>query len=676
MPLYEDRFQEIYDEALKRGSVTVNRSHVIVVGQDGVGKSCLVDSLLNRPFERNKASTEGAVVEMTHTAARGWKATDSKDHLDSLVAQGCYRMKRQMSESKSTQESSSDFSKQSKDLDTELDESDDAEEAEILPESKNSPEMTSPDEVINNDLKAVGLEAKTLTPDQQRLVHRYLEDKPSEEELRRRALGVRDIWDLGGQEVYLATHSALMPDNTTFGLTIYMVVMDISKSLSKKVQSFHRSSDGKVINQTNELGWICTNGDFPLYWFGSITAAHEETKIGEHWLGRDEDVRPPPVFAIGSHRDVLDIDKERFSDSASVKEWLSEQERLFEQLLSDSEFVKHIVLPKKRGVKEDDDVFREMAHFVNRIFLIDNSVSGSESPCNGVNEIRDRVDRMTMTYWKGMKKQPLYWVYLERLLFRWSKDMKTVVAKVDEIADLAQYLAICNISSHDEVEVALKYLANVGSILYYPEVDGLKDVVFTSPEWVIKALSAFVTAAEPGPLMEPKWRILKKSGVMSNDLMKYRLKQMRVALSYDLKVANQEQIEDENRLIVRLLELLDVITPVEGSPQIEFYVPSMLRTPFLPSPTHWESLSNSQPSARHGLPAPLIVLPKKLKFVPECLFFRLITRFLKVYPSKPRLSRHQCIFLAQDKDSSVEGIRPMFTIKATTIHVSCILFYS
>ena len=57
MSLYhesDNSFQEIYDEALKRGSVTVNRSRLIVVGQDRAGKSCLVDSLLNRPFEINK----------------------------------------------------------------------------------------------------------------------------------------------------------------------------------------------------------------------------------------------------------------------------------------------------------------------------------------------------------------------------------------------------------------------------------------------------------------------------------------------------------------------------------------------------------------------------------------------------------------------------------------------
>ncbi|XP_065831585.1 uncharacterized protein [Oscarella lobularis] len=642
----ESHLQEIYDEALKRGSVTVNRSRVIVSGQDGVGKSCLVDSLLDRPFERDKASTEGAAVAMTHTATSGWVATDSKDHLDPLIAQGVYyRMNQQQSPSHDSSPELPLAVKPSQDYipvaGSAIAEAEGSGLRTSTPEVDSAPSL----DALRNDLKAVGIEAKTLTPNQQELVSTFLKDRPSEDDLKRESLGVRDIWDLGGQEIYLATHSALMPENRTFCLTMYMVVMDISKSLSEKAESFHRSSDGKVRDLTNEMGWIRTNGDFPFYWFGSITAAHEERTRGDHWLGEDEEVDPPPVFAIGTHRDVLNSDKERFPDSATVNKWLLKQGNLIEQLLEDSEFVRHIVLPKKHDDLSDDENFREMIHFVKRIFLIDNSVSGSTSPCKTANEIRKRVDRMTSTYWKRQQRQPLFWVYLEILLFRWKEAMKTVVAKVDEIVKLAQHRSICNISSRDEVLAALKYLANVGAILYYPEVDDLEDVIFTSPTWVIKALSAFVTAAKPGPNMEPKWNILKQKGVMSKDLMDYRLNQMRKAIDF----ATDADHKDENRLIVRLLQLLDVITPVAGSPPNEFYVPSMLNPFFLYPRTYWEGHSRSPP-----YPAPLIVIPMKLKFFPECLYFRLVTRFLKLYPKNPELSRHQCVFLVEDKCSTAE----------------------
>ena len=652
-----DHSQEIYDEALKHGFVTVNRSRVIVAGQDGAGKSCFVDSLLNRPFKKDRESTEGAAVELTHTATNGWVATERGDHLDPLIAEGVYRMNQQpsSSSSKSVQES--------KDLDAQETEADKSERYYGSSTAVDTVKPTPAVITLAEKLKAVGIEAKTLTPNQQRLASSFLADKPSEEDLTKKIVSIRDIWDLGGQEIYLATHSALIPDSKEFGLCMYMIVMDISKSLSAKAESFCRSIDGegRKKKQSIDLSWIRTNGDFPLYWFGSITAAHEDTSSGDHQLGQDEEVAYPPVFAIGSHRDVLDNDKERFPDSASVKDWLKKQGQLFKQLLKDSDFKQHIVVPKKRGIGEDDDDFREMAHFFKRIFLIDNSVSGSESFCKGVREIRERIDRMTATYWKGMKKkkkQPLYWVYLEILLFRWREVMGKVVANVEEIVKLAQHPTICNISKRDEVLVALKYLANVGAVLFYPEVDGLDDVVFTRPMSVIKCLSAFVTA-ETVPYMKPEWAKLKKNGIMSNKLMTYRLGQMQKSDSASsLTEENKKQIEDDNKRMVKLLELLDVITPVKGSSPTEFYIPSMLKKRFLSSPstTYWEclTLSDSKPRCC-TLPAPLIVIPMKLKFVPECLFFRLITRFLKVYPNKPRLSRHQCIFLAQDEDSPVQG---------------------
>ena len=149
----------------------------------------------------------------------------------------------------------------------------------------------------------------------------------------------------------------------------------------------------------------------------------------------------------------MENEKQRFPDSAK---WLSQQGQRFEELLRDSEFVRHIVLPK-RGAEErkDDEDFREMSHFIQRIFLIDNSASGSGSPCRTVEEIRRRVDRMASTYCRRMQKQPLFWVYLELLLFRWRKSMKTIVARVDEIAEIAQQPKICAISSRDEILAAL-----------------------------------------------------------------------------------------------------------------------------------------------------------------------------------------------------------------------------
>ena len=608
----------MFNEALKHGFVRVDRLRMIVVGQDGAGKSSFVDSLLNRQFEKNKASTEGAAIVMAHTSADGWVPKDGKEHLDFLMAQGC--SERSHSEHEKIAESDP-------------------------PSFGSDVRSTASTESLQSDLKKLETETKTLTANQKLIMKSYFAERQKEGDHSNQSRKVRDIWDLGGQEVFLSTHSALMPDNEKFGLSIYVIVMDVSKALSEKAVSFHRSANGKVTDLTDDLGWIRLNGDFPLYWLGTIKAAYDETKQGNHWLGKDEGVDSPPVFVIGSHRDVLN-DSRRFPDLAAVEEWLQKQANLFDEVikevdLSENGLESRIVLPQADG-----DLVKGV-NFVKKIFLVDNSVSGqSESQCRTVRKIRKLVDLMSAAYNSKMEKMPLFWAYLEKLLFLWEKSMKTVVAKIEEIAQLA---IVCNISKLDEVLEALKYLANVGAILYYPNVDGLREIVYTNPTWVVKALSAFVGAEWHVPNMMTPWKRLKEKGVLSNDLFDRRFEQIRRQVDGQADASGDaERVKFEKEHWKRLLTHLDVIAP-SAAPG-EFFVPSMISPETLKSPNQLDD--NPGVSC---YPGALVIVPTNVKFVPECLFFRLVTRFLRLYPNRPKLFRHRCFFRVQDSNPSVEG---------------------
>ena len=85
----------MYKQALASGSVPINRYRVMVVGQDGAGKSCLIDSFLNRPFKAKNPSTNGVAIHMAVTAAEGkegqntWtEENDKAQHLKDLLAAG------------------------------------------------------------------------------------------------------------------------------------------------------------------------------------------------------------------------------------------------------------------------------------------------------------------------------------------------------------------------------------------------------------------------------------------------------------------------------------------------------------------------------------------------------------------------------------------------------------
>ena len=55
--------QLAYEWALKDGYVTVNRSRILLIGQDRAGKTSLKKSLLGLPFDSKEQSTEGIEVD-------------------------------------------------------------------------------------------------------------------------------------------------------------------------------------------------------------------------------------------------------------------------------------------------------------------------------------------------------------------------------------------------------------------------------------------------------------------------------------------------------------------------------------------------------------------------------------------------------------------------------------
>ena len=75
----------------------------MVVGQDGAGKSCLIDSFLDRPFNAQSPSTDGAAIHMAVTAAKGrvgqhtWREEkcENAQHLDKYLAAGYVITKKQ-----------------------------------------------------------------------------------------------------------------------------------------------------------------------------------------------------------------------------------------------------------------------------------------------------------------------------------------------------------------------------------------------------------------------------------------------------------------------------------------------------------------------------------------------------------------------------------------------------
>ena len=55
--------KQLYEDALKDGSVSVCRARILIIGQDRAGKTSLKKSLLGQPFDPDEQSTDGIEVD-------------------------------------------------------------------------------------------------------------------------------------------------------------------------------------------------------------------------------------------------------------------------------------------------------------------------------------------------------------------------------------------------------------------------------------------------------------------------------------------------------------------------------------------------------------------------------------------------------------------------------------
>ena len=79
-----ERARLVYQRALRDGAVSVQRSRILLIGQDRAGKTSLKKSLIGLPFNRNENSTEGIEVDpsifQVHTdEVKNWQPIDKSE---------------------------------------------------------------------------------------------------------------------------------------------------------------------------------------------------------------------------------------------------------------------------------------------------------------------------------------------------------------------------------------------------------------------------------------------------------------------------------------------------------------------------------------------------------------------------------------------------------------------
>ena len=267
------------------------------------------------------------------------------------------------------------------------------------------------------------------------------------------------FWDCGGQPTFLEILPVFLTFRTTF-----LLHFDASKDLNRKWQSVHHIDgiryDGEEVNMstlTCMLNWMaCVHSHLMKY-------------------GADGSIPDyPRMFCIGTHGDLL-------SDAKK------EQVR--------SELISHYKN-------------KEYAKLVSDTLIIDNTSSGKgESEDPNIEVVRSAIIDITRN--KLIVKTPISWVLFRKVL----EALEENIVSISLAEDVG---AVCNISSKDVPNVLLFY-HDLGSVLYYPQLEGLKEKVIVDPKFFIDALGKIFTF-QSSTTHAREWEIFHQYGILIQPL--------------------------------------------------------------------------------------------------------------------------------------------------------------
>jgi tetratricopeptide (TPR) repeat protein len=645
--------QEIYECAMSDGYVEVERTNIKVLGRDSVGKTCFTDSLADKPFSCEQTSTDTVKVRTMVTSLKSsnpWTdlgESGTTHYVEEAMAKGI--VLHQLSTDRNTLEdekfaaaSTAAGCSVSKRREPIYDPESEgilakltcllpnifsrkrrnsmiASRNQALPECElstrqSSSRVSSSDTELQlaaqSDGDMIRIAAASV-PDEI-LLYNLVEKLLSDPGLLQvgKSLQIVKVWDFPGQALFWPMLVSLLPNEPSpYSHTVYMLLFKMNRLLSDRAHMsvFLDYQHGPL---EQPLHWIELEGDFIRHLLMAIRVSQihppKDSQIFE-----TDGVLSPAVFAVATH-----------ADEEGCQEVEKEQSEVLRQLLEDSGYHDHVVLPRK----DSETMF----------YKVDNTKSGSGTKDESVTEICSRLQKMSHAFFakRGRQLIPLRFMRLEKLIYKVELVLGRGLVKVEMLKQLAKRL--CHILD-EEFIVALKSLTNNAVLFYFPDVVQLNEFVVISPKWLFNAMTAFASVEKPDrrPSVQSDWRRLKETGIMSWQLAVHLLE------SHGVRKDEYGGVLQLFRLIgivcPRLQKPFDVMSPIPDG--TELFVPSLIER---------SEVSRDNAGVVDGdspdLPPPLVFCPKNVDIFPEVLFFRFITFLLSKFTISPPLERYRACF--------------------------------
>ena len=271
------------------------------------------------------------------------------------------------------------------------------------------------------------------------------------------------FWDCGGQPPFLEILPVFLTSRTLFFL-----IFDAEKDLMSNWKSVINIEGEKIDQEEVRM----TTLDYMLSWMANIHG---------HLMTYDEEggfCEFPRIYCIGTHGD-------------HVKDRKLEIKKELEQHYQSKDF---------RALIEDT-------------VIVDNTSSGKgmdEDP--SLQALREAVVKFTQEALK--KETPLSWILFRKVIQVLSKKYNVISLK-----DACIIGSACKIPVED-MHHALMFYHELGVLLFYPQIDGMNDMIFINPNYIVDALGELFPLREDsdGGRYHKEWELFHECGILVQPL--------------------------------------------------------------------------------------------------------------------------------------------------------------
>ena len=279
---------EAYEKALKGGEVCDRRVPVMIIGQDGSGKTSLRKCLVGQTFDPNEKSTVTVEVQPVQITPTEWKARETEGNAcDFGMARCACQNLEQQAKGETENVDETPDSKKSKESENSLQEKTKFEQESMFVSSKHAHqvkqesipvgklETRKPSETsqkTTSDDKSADLKRDAVTTEPPK--HKVTQLNPAlQEEYKNVIRASKDegdgielvLWDYAGQSLFYNTHPLFLSKIATYILTYNLERKPGDKAVPRSNEK-EDEKESEVTSQTRDM----TNIDYIYYWMSSV----------------------------------------------------------------------------------------------------------------------------------------------------------------------------------------------------------------------------------------------------------------------------------------------------------------------------------------------------------------------------------------------------------------------